>query len=652
MPTIVDTLTVRLTADTSHLTKNLQIAGTAVQKSKVELVRQFKDVDQATKKTTLGFEGLAKSAVGFFAVLIGTRGVSEFISNMTRMNVALSNFSGLLDIQPQSVFAWGMAVAEVGGKASDAEASIARLRKTFAQWKVGQINPEMLRYGALGGVNFNPNDDYQTQLDKIGEMLQTIRNNPRYGADVAKNAADTFGVDPNLALFLEQHGNKSSQYVSSLNPYAPTDKQLANSKELYKNWVDLVASAQALGRVLLDDINPQLEKAVGFTKGMLDDFNKWLAGDKEWIAQQDKRAKETSGTFWNTDLGKAISEWWNGTGDDGNMKFHGSLTEDTPGAGGATVNGAPVSDANPLPVKPVVPPASQGSWGNFLNSLGNGLSGMASGVGSAVRSIFGAGSANASELPTGSATGAMGDRVGTAMAAAMDQLRKEGVPEEHLQAAASMLVGNAMAESSLNPRQSHDSGTGYGIYGARLGRRDKMLAWLKENGYSPDSLEGQSRYMAHEAMSSDYGPTRAALLSANEQSVGSGAVTVRENFESPSVHRDPARIAGAWQAYKTGPRRSSAGMSAADISRVHNYDLYMWYLRHQQQSSIDAGRMSREAMLASGSVSGSSTTNNRHLTTGPVTINTRATDADGIARDFYKRMAHTELAAFGNYGAA
>jgi hypothetical protein len=42
--------------------------------------------------------------------------------------------------------------------------------------------------------------------------------------------------------------------------------------------------------------------------------------------------------------------------------------------------------------------------------------------------------------------------VGAAMRAAKDQLRLEGVPEDHLDAAAAALVGNAIAESQLNPR--------------------------------------------------------------------------------------------------------------------------------------------------------------------------------------------------------
>src|SRR5205807_4690650 len=103
-----------------------------------------------------------------------------------------------------------------------------------------------------------------------------------------------------------------------------------------------------------------------------------------------------------------------------------------------------------------------------------------------------------------------------AMRWAKDQLRKEGVPEEHLDAAAAALVGNAIAESGLNPQAIHDknprTGTfGYGIYGASAVRKGPMFAWEKAHGFVMNSFEGQQRYMAHEAMTK-YRASRDALM--------------------------------------------------------------------------------------------------------------------------------------------
>ncbi len=161
---------------------------------------------------------------------------------------------------------------------------------------------------------------------------------------------------------------------------------------------------------------------------------------------------------------------------------------------------------------------------------------------------------------------ATGNSRAAMMAYAEDQLRKEGVPAASLHAAAAELVGQAIAESGLNPRQSHDSGTGYGIYGARLGRRDAMFSWLAANGYPMDSAEGQMRYMAHEAMTGGYPQTRAALMRAGSGTLGADQYRITKEFENPATVND--RSAGIYAAYNT-QAWSGAGFSAMNSAPSH-----------------------------------------------------------------------------------
>jgi hypothetical protein len=140
----------------------------------------------------------------------------------------------------------------------------------------------------------------------------------------------------------------------------------------------------------------------------------------------------------------------------------------------------------------------------------------------------------------------------------MDQLRKEGVPEANVRSAAAELVGQAISESSLNPKATHDNGTGYGIYGARLDRRDKMFNWLGQHGFTKDSLEGQMRYMAHEAMTeTKYRPTREALMNATPGNILGQTARVTGNFESPAIIND--RRGAVSNAYRSGPAENPGG---------------------------------------------------------------------------------------------
>jgi Phage tail lysozyme len=178
------------------------------------------------------------------------------------------------------------------------------------------------------------------------------------------------------------------------------------------------------------------------------------------------------------------------------------------------------------------------------------------------------------------------------MAYAMDELRRQGVPEANLKAAAAHLVGQAQAESGLNPSATHDNGTGYGIYGARLGRADAMQQWLSANGYPRDSAEGQMRYMAREAMSPAYPRTRDVLMNASPDTLAADHTTVTREFERPAVIDD--RSKGVLSAYAGGadaPPRAARDPFQAGLSDLdrHLSGLRGKYQPPQQQTGAPDG---------------------------------------------------------------
>ncbi|UFX46139.1 phage tail tape measure protein [Bradyrhizobium sp. 41S5] len=189
-------------------------------------------------------------------------------------------------------------------------------------------------------------------------------------------------------------------------------------------------------------------------------------------------------------------------------------------------------------------------------------------------------------------SGFTGSSMSVAKKAAMDQLRREGVPEANLNHAASLLVGQAIAESGLNPNLVHDRGTGYGIYGARLGRRDKMLKWLSANGYAKNSLEGQMRYMAHEAMTDKaYAPSRSALMGASDDNMRRATSTLTNNFESPKVDNSPTRYGNSLDAlrYKLDGDAGAAGGGVGTGKIVKGVDRRLQEIVNAASTHLPAG---------------------------------------------------------------
>ena len=138
------------------------------------------------------------------------------------------------------------------------------------------------------------------------------------------------------------------------------------------------------------------------------------------------------------------------------------------------------------------------------------------------------------------------------------ELISRGYTPEAAHHAAAALTGNAIAESGLNPSASHDHGTGYGIYGAGKDRKTKMLKWLKENGYAPNDLKGQARYMAIEA-DRDYPTVSKALRSAGPHNQDAVTDVVTRVFENPAIKNYGRRRNDAATAARAQPPKTAGG---------------------------------------------------------------------------------------------
>lgn len=62
----------------------------------------------------------------------------------------------------------------------------------------------------------------------------------------------------------------------------------------------------------------------------------------------------------------------------------------------------------------------------------------------------------------------------------------------------SALAGNAWRESHINPTLQQQGGGAFGLFQWDGERRDKLLSWLTENGYSQTDANGQMKYLVVE----------------------------------------------------------------------------------------------------------------------------------------------------------
>jgi hypothetical protein len=586
------------------------------------------------------FSMLQKRMLAVAGLFLGGLGVEQFIQKVTRLNTALANTSGTLGVQAGTLRAYQQA-AERFGLSGDAVTSgfgaITQQRSTFINTRQpGGIQRFQYNVNAGAGRTRNPlsvtNPDQTLMSDEevTRRLSRWLEIETKAGRGVTGQAAlrDIAGLPQEFVQFLAKGPKEIDRVLAETKKLAPTNAEIENFKKLNEAFESSSQSAQRLATILAGMIAPKLIEFFDSLGKAITVTNALITGDKDSKAQAkllgDLAQKKKLDDF--VDLlnkrGVAIPE--------GTRKEQERLADEikklreTLQRGGLQKSeflGSGFNQNN------VIPAMFSGGGARFGGGFG-GRFGGGSGGGGVTPDV---GAAKTGKLS--------GSRIAVAKAAMIAQLQAEGVPEANLDAAASALIGQALAESNLNPNAVHDGGTGYGIYGAGHGRATAMLDWLKKNGYSRNSLEGQAKYMAHEAMSGRYGPSRRALMGATSDNLPSVNHVLTDNFESPRVRNYGPRFNAARGALRVRPAGSNAIVNVP-LPRPHP-------LGSNEVSMLMDGARFGGVLGAGGARQ-----YDQSMTVGDVHIHTAATDARGIASSIRPALERFARVTSANNGPA
>ena len=120
MAGIIDSFFVQVGLDASQFTTGQKEAEKAWTKTKDQTVAATKQIEENTRKLATSFDTLKRQAIEFFAVIMGASSIQSFIANVTDANTQLAVMSSNLQMQPQVISEWGMAIAKAGGNAGEA----------------------------------------------------------------------------------------------------------------------------------------------------------------------------------------------------------------------------------------------------------------------------------------------------------------------------------------------------------------------------------------------------------------------------------------------------------------------------------------------------------------------------------------------------
>jgi len=613
---IVDALVVTFGIDASEYEKKQKGIEASLKKFGETSDKQTKLIAESAKKAAGAFSALKIEVLGAIAAYGLGDGIKGFIESNVTGNAALGRMSRNLRMSASDLKAWGYAAQSVGGKAEDATNALQSVAKGIADAKL-HGSSQLIRESNRYGFGISGNDTPEQALLKINRALYAKAQ--RYGPQQAMAIASESGIDnyamqqllirnPDKNLQLLAHYRKKTGNVDTKDAIAFQGTLTDISADIGNLRDDLFAKMAPAMEVFakkfeafLDKITPKLEALVERFGKWLEsiDWNKVINGIEVFIEKLQKLVQTLGGVkgiLIEIAAIKAFS-WMAGV-----AGYVIQLRALAKAIGAARLAAAAAGASG------TVTSAAEGviatRAGGFLATLfGAGTASILAGAGALVYSKGTGGKRRADstyEDEVSSAQLAATAKAARTMEAkhraqAMAYLTSQGwTPQQ-----AAGIVANLTAESGLRTNATGDSGQAYGI---AQWHKDRQVAFEKFTGHSikGSSLQEQLAFVNHELQTSE-------------------------------------KRAGDW--LKRAGNAYSAGFL---ISSMYE---------RPAGGQVEAERRARMAQMMSNAYVGArpataqtkpSTTTNT-VTINGMTVNTKATDANGVAKGMQRALIGNPL---------
>ena len=276
MATVIDSLLIELGLDTSKFD--------AAQKKSVEELRKFdeqaqktaKNTQQGAKNTGDGFAKTRDALLSLGIALVGFKGFTQFVGNMTTGNAALGRNANLLSMSARELDAWGGVLKSVGGDLESFQSSVQAMQQGIANIKLGDsaILTPLARLGALNAVDLNKGT---VDIYKLSDALKAFRE--ANGEQLTYSLAQQIGLSKEMFMVMEQGSDAVRKLYNENYKLSGITEQ--NTKEAQKFQAQLGLLGQSLSgakNAIMDQLYPALSALSQATTYMVNGF---VEGDKK-----------------------------------------------------------------------------------------------------------------------------------------------------------------------------------------------------------------------------------------------------------------------------------------------------------------------------------------------------------------------------------
>jgi len=610
--TVIDALMVTLGIDAKGFLTGKNQATDATKKLSAEETKAAKEMEERNKRAVESYKKVRNEVLALLAIFTAGMGLKDFTESTINSAVNLGYMAKNLQMSTKDLSAWQRAAERAGGSADGITSALQDSQQQIAGFRLGKVSDQIQMFLRFGGKTSDLKDGNAYLLARSQIVQKLFAVDPGR----AKYVAQAMGISDEEFNFIKQGPQAILALVSAQEKNsAITEKQAAQALKLKNEWLDFSDRLKYVGTTVLLELMPTFEMLLQKLQAMAD----WVADHKADISK------------WVDDAVTAIR----------------SFVDEANKAADAVGGWKNVLIAlAALKVLSIASPLIQ--LASALTGVGGGLASIALSGPGAIAAIIGLSAAaeaarrsaldktiapgpnhdqyvaeadaggattpNVSQPPSGG-WGKLGQLLkksfGMSEAGRQKQAMDYFLSQGWSSAQAAGIVGSLTQESDVDPESRNKKSGAYGI-GQWLGSRVADFKKWSGHDLNGSSFEEQLAFMQYE------------LTKGKEQAAGQRLRATTTAEQAAAVHA---------QSYER------PGAAEANISNRQAYARLLYASLGQSNATQIAGQSAgaRGAGMSASRISSMTSSAETNIN-GPITIQTQATDAQGIAREFGKAV--------------
>jgi len=305
MPTIIDSLIVKLGLDPSDMKSGAKETKKIDDKLREDLKKSGKQLSDADKKAAEekkkhhkhaveqsrsvveGIRKIRNETLGLLGLYMGGVGIKNFVANTVEQAAGLKFLSENLDMSVESIQAYQRASERMGGSAAGMTAQLLESQRELSRLRTGQGPSEGMqatfRAAGMAGDSLNQSD-LSTGNNYLMARARIIAVLYKQNASNAALMAQQMGISEEQFNLIKQGPAAIQKLIEAQKKNSVISGYDAEQMHKLKNmWLDFTDSAQATGTKILVTLIPSLKMIMGWLQKLSDYINLHRNDIAQWI---------------------------------------------------------------------------------------------------------------------------------------------------------------------------------------------------------------------------------------------------------------------------------------------------------------------------------------------------------------------------------